>query len=310
MDSSNTAEKETTKARVDSKAPSSKDKKGGRQQTDSFSPLVEKQKHSGSEIISNEQDSKRNDNIELLPLWEHSAVNEADIIPFGVIHKKSSENGGEKVYQSVEDALTQAYELQQFVEKVLTEGIDYGMIKGYSKPSLFKSGAERLCRFFGVVPVVEIKNRLENYSRPLFCYEARMELISRSAGAIQATGIGLSNSREGCYKMSDVFAIQNTILKMAKKRALIDAVLNLSGLSSRFTQDVEDFRYDGPGYLSGMVKSVTRQQYTALCAIIKEKQLSEDGFKELLMELFHVASWKALNYEQMETFIAVLNKYQ
>jgi hypothetical protein len=39
----------------------------------------------------------------------------------------------------------------------------------------------------------------------------------------------------------DVADVYNTVLKMAKKRALIDAVLSATGASDIFTQDVEDF---------------------------------------------------------------------
>jgi len=38
----------------------------------------------------------------------------------------------------------------------------------------------------------------------------------------------------------------NTILKMAKKRALVDAVLNTTGASQFFTQDMEDFKAPPP----------------------------------------------------------------
>lgn len=39
---------------------------------------------------------------------------------------------------------------------------------------------------------------------------------------------------------------ENTVLKMAKKRALVDAVLTTVGLSDRFTQDVEDLPRETP----------------------------------------------------------------
>jgi hypothetical protein len=39
------------------------------------------------------------------------------------------------------------------------------------------------------------------------------------------------------------FTIANTVLKMAKKRAMVDAVLIVASLSNIFTQDMEDFDY-------------------------------------------------------------------
>jgi len=38
--------------------------------------------------------------------------------------------------------------------------------------------------------------------------------------------------------------VQNVVLKMAKKRAMVDATLNVGNLSARFTQDVEDMNLE------------------------------------------------------------------
>ncbi len=233
-------------------------------------------------------------------------LKEAEVIRFGVRHKANTEHNALKIFQSIEEAISQADELQQFIDKVLTEGVDYGIVKGYSKPTLLKSGAERLCRFFGVVPVVEITNRLEDYSRPLFSYEARINLSDADTGIIKATGIGLSNSREVRYRLSDPFTMQNTILKMAKKRALVDATLNLSGLSSRFTQDIEDFMTTNHGNASSNSKPITKQQYDLLCSAIKDKHLSEDSFNAILSNEFRITTWKCLNYDQMALLISAI----
>lgn len=57
-------------------------------------------------------------------------------------------------------------------------------------------------------------------------------------------------NREGSFKSfripnDDIFSLVNTILKMAKKRALIDAALSVGRLSDLFTQDIEDIRDQG-----------------------------------------------------------------
>lgn len=39
-----------------------------------------------------------------------------------------------------------------------------------------------------------------------------------------------------------VFSMKNTVLKMAKKRAQVDATLTIASLSNVFTQDVEDMQ--------------------------------------------------------------------
>lgn len=48
----------------------------------------------------------------------------------------------------------------------------------------------------------------------------------------------------GKIENPDIADQWNTVLKMAKKRAMVDAVLNATGASDMFTQDAEDFRHD------------------------------------------------------------------
>ena len=54
-------------------------------------------------------------------------------------------------------------------------------------------------------------------------------------------GFGSCNSREKSHWRKDPLANDNTILKMAKKRAHVDAVLTGLGASNVFTQDLEDY---------------------------------------------------------------------
>lgn len=50
----------------------------------------------------------------------------------------------------------------------------------------------------------------------------------------------------GRVENDDIFTLTNTILKMAKKRALVDAAIALARCSDIFTQDVEDLGSDEP----------------------------------------------------------------
>lgn len=42
--------------------------------------------------------------------------------------------------------------LQSFIHEMMTVNIDYGLIPGTPKPTLFKSGAEKLCSIYKVLP--------------------------------------------------------------------------------------------------------------------------------------------------------------
>ncbi len=145
---------------------------------------------------------------------------------------------------SLEEAGRRIAMLKQFVREHMVEGEDYGVIPGASpKPTLFKPGAEKLNAIFGLAPVVEITNRVEDWDAGFAAYEIKVILMNKRTGAVEAEGIGNCNSRERRYKNQDAANIANTLLKMAKKRALIDATLSATRASGMFTQDLEDMDF-------------------------------------------------------------------
>lgn len=104
---------------------------------------------------------------------------------------------------TTEVALTRLKELQQFVKEVMVEDEDYGVIPGTNKPSLYKPGAEKLCEIYGLAPMVEVTQRVEDWDRGLFAYEVRTSLVSKRTGQVVATGVGSCNSMEGRYRWRD-----------------------------------------------------------------------------------------------------------
>src|SRR5699024_7729552 len=66
--------------------------------------------------------------------------------------------------------------------------------------------------------------------------------ILAKGGQVITQGLGHCNSKEKKYTSDkqDVFMLGNTCLKMAKKRAQVDAALTVGSLSDIFTQDLED----------------------------------------------------------------------
>lgn len=145
---------------------------------------------------------------------------------------------------SLEEAARRIALLKQFVREHMVEGEDYGVIPGASpKPTLFKPGAEKLNAIFGLAPIVEVTSRAEDWDAGFAAYEIKVILINKRTGAVEAEGIGNCNSRERRYKNQDAANIANTLLKMAKKRALIDATLSATRASGMFTQDLEDMDF-------------------------------------------------------------------
>lgn len=191
-------------------------------------------------------------------------------------------------------------ELKEFVQFYMKEGEDFGIIPGTPKPTLYKSGADKLCDIYGIADQYKITNRTEDWSKNLFDYEVECTLVSKRDGRLVATGLGSCNSFEGKYRYretkrhcpscgkeaiikgkaeygggwlcwnkpgksdgcgtkfkdgdqtiesqvvgktenDDIPTIKNTLLKMAKKRAKVDAVLSATRSSGLFTQDIEDW---------------------------------------------------------------------
>lgn len=166
---------------------------------------------------------------------------------------------------SAADLIDHHKEVTEIIRRGLEEGRDYGKIPGTSdRPVLLKPGAERLAAAFGCAPTYEVissevdhdrrvqwsKRRWNKQSRQyetetgeslgLYRYAVRCRLVHRASGQIAGEGIGSASTMESKY-IDRPRDLENTVLKMAQKRALVAAVLNAFGLSDRFTQDLEDF---------------------------------------------------------------------
>lgn len=159
-------------------------------------------------------------------------------------------------------------QMQNVVQKTLKKGHDFGEVPGTSKPTLLKPGGEKICMLFGLNPEYEFLKTIEDYDKEFFSYNIRCTLFKNKQPVAQ--GVGSCNSKEKKYRFvnvdevpdtyigtseeitdkygrkkfkinnPDICSLVNTILKMAKKRAFIDAVLQVASLSEVFTQDIED----------------------------------------------------------------------
>lgn len=142
------------------------------------------------------------------------------------------------------------------IKAALVEGInnDYSTIPGTNKPTLLQPGARKVALLFGLVPEYIITHKDVNYDTKWvnkvkskdgnyynfeisghFEYEITVYLRTNK-GTTVSVGVGSCCNRE--KGKSDMPA--NSILKMAKKRAFVDAVLGIADLASVFTQDLED----------------------------------------------------------------------
>lgn len=165
--------------------------------------------------------------------------------------------------------------VQQFFKDIMVKDLDYGIIPGTDKPCLYKPGAEKLCELYGFSPIVKEKKETRDLATGYYLAQVTMQIIHRNSGAIIAEGVGECSSFESKYHyrwvyesdlkrqkidpagvFSKVFENKsskqeytkyrldnpdlidqwNTVLKMAKKRALVDAVLSSTRTSGIFSQ--------------------------------------------------------------------------
>ncbi|BAO43897.1 hypothetical protein [Thiolapillus brandeum] len=144
--------------------------------------------------------------------------------------------------------------LMEWVGDALVEGSDYGRIHvvgknkcphgnrctnpaHFSKPSLFKPGAEKICGMLGITvhfPTLHDYEQAALHGVELHHIIVRCELHDAS-GHVVADGVGARSLKQD---YGDI----NKALKMAEKSAHIDATLRMAGLSEVFTQDLEDMK--------------------------------------------------------------------
>ena len=117
---------------------------------------------------------------------------------------------------SLQEANRRVRLLHEFVREHMVDGEDYGVIPGTTaKPTLFKPGAEKLNAIFGLAPVLDVTNRVEDWVNGFLHYEVKVTLVNKRTSQVEAEGIGSCNSRERKYEHQDASDLANTILKMA-----------------------------------------------------------------------------------------------
>lgn len=147
---------------------------------------------------------------------------------------------------------------EKLVMSVLEKEVDYGIHPGTSSYALRDPGASKIINSFNCYPDHKILHSEE--TEDLTSYLVQANLISRQTGAIVAPGVGacstmetkyavrwvenpedygykreeLTRRRKGKFRIPnpEISDLGNTILKMAAKRAEIDACQNLPGVGS------------------------------------------------------------------------------
>jgi hypothetical protein len=201
--------------------------------------------------------------------------------------------------------------LDRYIKDHLKEGIHYGPITLHrkdcetkwnpedgcrkSKNTLFKPGAEELCRLMHLRPAFDpdgvdatAKFMRENNGTLI----VKCRLLSDEART-EGEGMGARAPGDGFNENL------NSRIKMALKSAHIDAALRTIGLSAYFTQDLEDMTHaveddasfseppaPRPSTGSPASRPITNKQWGMLFGIAREKGYDEDAVKGMVREKF------------------------
>lgn len=265
--------------------------------------------------------------------------------------------------QSVQATMGKIAKFQAVIQNTLKLDHDYGKIPGTDKPTLLKPGAEKILMLMGLTSQYEVTEKVEDYETGFFAYTVRCSL---SKGGFPITeGLGHANTKEARYarrwltekklpegidknslqkrekksryndgtyteylvENDDPFTLVNTVLKMAKKRAQVDAALTVGSLSELFTQDLEDIdlpeqpaerpkkqkenRPEPPKPKTngnGKESLATEAQCKAVYAISKNQGMNEEEVKEMIMAKYGKESSKELTKKEASALIDELQR--
>ena len=167
--------------------------------------------------------------------------------------------------------------IQSVMEKVMLANVHYGKIPGTSKPTLLKAGAEKLLSTFRI----SVDPEIEDLSGPdFFRYRVKTRGVHMLSNTLVGVGVGECSTNEEKYRWEGVICPEqweetatdqrrvkfmkkdggilkiqqirtnhhdkaNTVLKMAKKRSIVDLALSATAASDIFEQDLDEENVTG-----------------------------------------------------------------
>jgi hypothetical protein len=260
---------------------------------------------------------------------------------------------------SMQNVMARVQLIHTVMEKVMIKDTHYGVVPGTNKPTLLKPGAEVLATTFQLAPTVTTEiERSEDAIR----VTAHVSLHSVQSSLFLGEGVGECSTGEEKFKwrasVSDeefnatpenlkrvaykkgkggssytVKQIRqnpddmaNTVLKMAKKRAFVDAILTVTGASDIFTQDVEDMdipntpkedtsMFDGKPDITEpsdadiadvMPDATTKELTSKMYETAKEHGKTTGNVREMFQSLFKVEKYTELSDDQIRRMILIL----
>jgi hypothetical protein len=225
-----------------------------------------------------------------------------------------------RVALTIADATELVQRVDEAKRLVMRDGTDYGRVPGTDRPTLLKPGAERLLQLFALghrMRIVETERDAEGHP-----WAVTVECAITKGDVTVGSCLGYASYDEERYAQTaaqrqakeDANATRyhrqprqvtegyrapfNTLLKMAQKRALVGAALQVTGSSGTFTQDVED---DEGTLALDTIRAICRELVKAQPPEVRERLAAELppspdwGVREWAVALVALGSIKTLH---------------
>lgn len=201
-------------------------------------------------------------------------------------------------------------------KKVVTlkRNVDFGKVGKATKPSLYKAGAEKVLMAYGVESKFVLEQAVEDFGNgeraPMFFYRFRCELWKGDQHITD--GYGSANSNESACGRMAKWDAANQRLKIAKKRAMVDACLMLAQISGAFAQDIEDSSLDEMEFekvTSNVMRPespISGKQVKRLYALCTKNGVDADQAKEIIKK----AGYDSAKEIKQKDYDAICNKIE
>ena len=182
--------------------------------------------------------------------------------------------------------------LQSYIKEHLVDGTDFGKINmggKQSKECLFKPGAEKICSLMHLKPTFSIDRELsEIIGKEVIPYVCH--LVNRHTGEIEGEGRGSCSLKE---KQKNA----NVAIKIAQKRAQIDAVLRVAALSDQFTQDLDEM--EKPASSAPVTPQVKKAQEVLDAEVVED---TDEVIRECPFGKNKGTPWEEMNLKQLNFY--------
>lgn len=211
---------------------------------------------------------------------------------------------------TAQEVVAHTERVHEIMKAVMDEGVHFGKIPGCGdKPALFKAGAEKLSLTFHLRPRYRIEESREGghvrFTITTSLYGPSGEFMGEGLGegstaedkyawrkavcaaefdATPETHRRVKYFRNGSAQQirTNPADVANTVLKMAKKRSLVDAVINACAASDILTQDIEDMAPELRGGTDFLEDTPPASSQPAAEAPKKQEPLiSQDAIKRI-----------------------------